>query len=170
MVFIFFDIFDRISLVKKVKKRVYICTIIGLIIDLITKLFISSKLDVGQSKIIIDKFFNITLVHNTGGAFGLFHNSAYLLLLVSIVFLIIFIYYIEKNKTSNMEEVCYGFILAGIMGNMIDRLIRGYVIDFFDFYIFGYDYPVFNFADIFIVVGIILMIFIYIKEIIWKKD
>ncbi len=152
------------------KKKVYIYAFIGLIIDIVSKIFISSKLNVGQSKIIIDKFFNLTLVHNTGGAFGIFHNSVYLLLLISIIFLVLFIYYIEKNKTSKIEELCYGLILSGIVGNMIDRLIRGYVIDFFDFYIFGYDYPVFNFADIFIVVGIILLILIYIKELIWKKD
>ena len=152
------------------KKRVYIYSIIGLIIDILTKLFMISKLPLGKSKVIIDKFFSFTMVHNTGGAFGIFSNNTILLLIISVLFVVGFIYYIEKSKPSKLEEICYGMILSGIVGNMLDRLIRGYVIDFLDFKIFGYDYPVFNFADIFIVVGVILLIIIYIKELIWKKD
>ena len=57
-------------------------------------------------------------------------------------------------------------IISGIIGNMIDRIVRGSVIDFFNFYIFGYDYPVFNIADIFIVVGIILIVI----ESFWAGD
>ena len=152
------------------KKRVYIYSIIGLIIDILTKLFMINKLPLGKSKVIIDKFFSFTMVHNTGGAFGLFSNNTILLLIVSVIFITGFIYYIEKNKASKIEEICYGMILSGIVGNMLDRLIRGYVVDFLDFKIFGYDYPVFNFADIFIVVGVILLVLMYIKELIWKKD
>ena len=152
------------------KKKVYIYSIIGLIIDILTKLFMISKLPLGKSKVIIDKFFSFTMVHNTGGAFGIFSNNTILLLIISVLFVVGFIYYIEKNKAGKLEEICYGMILSGIVGNMLDRLIRGYVIDFLDFKIFGYDYPVFNFADIFIVVGVILLIIIYIKELIWKKD
>ena len=152
------------------KKRVYIYSIICLIIDILTKLFMISKLPLGKSKVIIDKFFSFTMVHNTGGAFGIFSNNTILLLIISVLFVVGFIYYIEKSKPGKLEEICYGMILSGIVGNMLDRLIRGYVIDFLDFKIFGYDYPVFNFADIFIVVGVILLIIIYIKELIWKKD
>lgn len=152
------------------KKRVYIYSIIGLIIDILTKLFMINKLPLGKSKVIMDKFFSFTMVHNTGGAFGLFSNNTIILLIVSVIFITGFIYYIEKNKASKIEEICYGMILSGIVGNMLDRLIRGYVVDFLDFKIFGYDYPVFNFADIFIVVGVILLILMYIKELIWKKD
>ena len=58
----------------------------------------------------------------------------------------------------------FSFLYSGILGNLIDRVFRGYVIDFLDFNIFGYDYPVFNFADICIVFGIILMIIAIIKK------
>ena len=80
-----------------------------------------------------------------------------------------FIYYIEKNTYSKIQEVAYSFLLGGIIGNLIDRIFRGYVIDFLDFKLFGYDYPVFNLADSFIVVSIIVLIIIYIKEIVNER-
>ena len=159
-------------MVKKVKKKVYLISLIGLIIDFLTKLFISSKLSLGQSKTIINNFFYLTLVHNKGAAWGLLFDKVNLLLIISIVFLVLFIYMIEKNELKKYEEISYGLIIAGVVGNMIDRLFRGYVIDFLDFNIFGYNYPVFNIADTLIVTGVIIVIVFYIKELFvkWKKD
>ena len=79
---------------------------------------------------------------------------------------------IEKNELKKYEEISYGLILSGVLGNMIDRLFRGYVIDFLDFNLFGYDYPVFNIADSLIVIGVIIIVVFYIKELFhtWKKD
>ena len=152
------------------KKRVYIYSIIGLIIDIASKLFMINKLPLGKSKVIIDGFFKLTMVHNTGGAFGLFSNNSIVLAIIGVFFTGLFIYVIEKNKLSKLEELSCGLILSGIVGNILDRVIRGYVIDFFDFNIFGYDYPVFNIADICIVIGVILMIIVSIKEnVVWKK-
>jgi len=159
-------------MVKKVKKKVYLISLIGLIIDFFTKLFISSKLSLGQSKTIINNFFSLTLVHNKGAAWGLLFNKVNLLLVISVIFLVIFIYMIEKNELKKYEEISYGLILSGVVGNMIDRLFRGYVIDFLDFNIFGYNYPVFNIADTLIVTGVIIVVVFYIKELLvkWKKD
>ena len=159
-------------MVKKVKKKVYLISLIGLIIDFLTKLFISSKLSLGQSKTIINNFFSLTLVYNKGAAWGLLFDKVNLLLIISIVFLVLFIYMIEKNELKKYEEISYGLIIAGVVGNMIDRLFRGYVIDFLDFNIFGYNYPVFNIADTLIVTGVIIVIVFYIKELFvkWKKD
>ena len=91
---------------------------------------------------------------------------------LSILFTIFFVWYVEKNKLKLYEEISAGIILAGILGNMFDRIFRGYVVDFLNFYIFGYDYPVFNIADTFIVTGVIILIVFYLKEafVKWKKD
>ncbi len=154
------------------KKKVYLITIIGIILDQISKLLIVSKLPPGESKTIIKKFFYITHVNNTGAAWGMFSNNTILLIIISILFTGFFIYFIEHNKLKLYEEISSGLILSGIIGNMIDRIFRRYVVDFLNFYIFGYDYPVFNIADTFIVVGVIVLCIFYIKEAVtsWKKD
>ena len=169
---LFSFIYDKINMVKEMKKKVYIISIICLLIDILSKVFISSKLSLGTSKVIIKDFFELTLVHNEGAAFGVLHGKVPILLIISIIFIGFFIYMIEKNKISKYEEISYGLILGGVIGNLIDRLFRGYVIDFFNFYIFGYDYPVFNLADTFIVIGVLIIIVFTIKELLskWKKD
>ena len=100
---------------------------------------------------------------NTGGAFGVFQDSTLLLVGITIVFLILFIYFLEKNKITNFEKTCYGLMLGGILGNLVDRSLRGYVVDFLSFNIFGYDFPIFNLADSFIVIGLFLSIIYYIR-------
>ena len=70
----------------------------------------------------------------------------------------------NKEKLLNLECLSYGMIIGGIVGNLLDRLIQGSVIDFLDFKIFGYDYPIFNLADSFIVVGIIILFIASIRK------
>ncbi len=154
------------------KKNVYLISIIGLLIDLFSKIYIINNLLVNDSKTVIKDFFYITYVQNQGAAWGILSNKISLLLFITIIFIILFIYYIEKSELKRYEEIAYGLILSGVLGNMLDRIFRGYVVDFLNFYIFGYDYPVFNLADSFIVIGIIIIIVFYIKELIikWKKD
>ena len=72
-----------------------------------------------------------------------------------------FIYYFIKNETKITKFVIieYGLLIGGILGNFIDRVVYGYVIDYLDFKIFNYDFAIFNLADTFIVIGVILLIF-----------
>ena len=146
------------------KKDVYIYSFVGLLVDVLTKVVMTIFLSYGKSVTIIDGFFKFTMVHNTGGAFGLFKNNTLLLGLIGLAFTSVFIYYIEKTELKLIEKISCSMILSGIVGNLIDRVVRGYVIDFLDFNLFGYDYPVFNIADIFIVVGIIVMVMVSLKE------
>ena len=75
------------------------------------------------------------------------------------IIIFFFIKYILDNKNGNkLYNVCYAMILGGAFGNLFDRVFFGYVIDFLDFNIFGYDYPIFNLADTFIVCGIIIIL------------
>ena len=89
----------------------------------------------------------------------MFSNGTIILALVSMTFLFFAIKYIyELKNISKLSVFSYGMLLGGIIGNLIDRLFRNYVIDFLSFNIFGYSFPVFNIADCFIVVSIILII------------
>lgn len=141
------------------KKKIYFIALIGILLDQITKIFISNWMSPFTSKIIIKDFFSITYVKNTGGAWGILNNNLSFLIIVSIIALLVLNRYIKKESSINkIMLLSYGFLIGGIFGNLIDRIVRGYVVDFFHFYIFNYSYPVFNIADILIVVGIILML------------
>ena len=141
------------------KKKLLIFSILCILIDQISKLLIVNSYDVNSGFSVIDGFFSITYIKNTGAAWGMFSNGTIILSLISIVFLFFMIKYIyELKKVSYLNVISYGMLFGGIIGNLIDRLIRNYVVDFLNFNIFGYDFPVFNIADCFIVISIILIV------------
>ena len=136
-----------------------ILTILFILLDVISKLLISNYLEVYESINIIGDFLKFTYVHNTGAAWSLFNDKSFMVLIISVIIILIIGYYIYKNKPNNrIEKFGYALILGGAIGNFIDRVIYGYVIDFIDVKIFNYDYPIFNLADMFIVIGVILLI------------
>ena len=141
-------------------KKIYIIGFIGVLVDQISKIVIDKMLELNESIKVIDSFFNITYVRNTGAAWGMFSNNTLLLALISIIFLYFLIKFVNENKNdlNILSTLSFGFIIGGLIGNLIDRVVRTYVIDFFDFNIFGYDFPVFNIADILIVVAVFLLI------------
>lgn len=141
------------------KTRIYFIAILGIVVDQITKLLVISNFDVGMGKTIIRSFFSIVYIQNTGAAWGMFSDGTLLLAIISILFLIFAIIYISKLKyVSKISSVAYGMFIGGIVGNLIDRLGRHYVVDFLSFDIFGHPFPVFNIADSLIVISIILII------------
>ncbi|MBQ2872997.1 MAG: signal peptidase II [Bacilli bacterium] len=134
-------------------------TIIFLVIDIVSKLLISNLMNVGQSIQIINDFFNITYVRNTGAAWSILSGETWLLIIVSLIIISLIVFYIYKNSPkSDLEKISYSMILGGAIGNLLDRIIYGYVVDFLDFNVFGYDYPIFNLADSFILIGVILLV------------
>lgn len=138
---------------------IIIFTIIFFLIDLGSKLIITNLMDVHDSIVVIKDLFNITYVRNTGAAWSIFADKTWMLILVSLFIIIFIVGYVLKNKPKNkLEVVGYSLILGGSIGNLLDRVIYGYVIDFLDFNIFGYDYPIFNLADTFIVIGVLCLI------------
>ena len=137
------------------KKNIYLIAGIGLLIDQITKILAHLYLNDIE---IIKNFFNLTYVENTGAAWGILDNNRIILICVSIIALLIVNKYINTEVSINkLSIVSYGLVLGGIFGNLLDRIFRGFVIDFLNFNIFGYNFPVFNIADSLIVIGIILM-------------
>ena len=114
--------------------------------------------DKGQT--IISNFLYILHVENKGAAWGMLSNNIYLLIGISLIVLYLIIKYIFKDKDlNNYSIIYYSLIISGIIGNLIDRVINLSVTDFINFYIFGYNYPVFNLADTFIVIAVIMIIF-----------
>lgn len=138
-----------------------IFTIIFRAFDIFSKLIISKYISINENVPIIKNFLNITNVRNTGVAWSLFDNQTLLVLIISTIVIIGIIIYIKKNKpNTNIEKISYSMILGGALGNLIERLVYSYVTDFIDIHIFGYNYPIFNLADTFIVIGAILLIII----------
>lgn len=145
------------------KKQIAIFTTIFILVDQFIKLIVEKTNLVDIS--VINNFFNLTYVRNTGGAWGIFSNNTILLVIVSIiVFLVLIKSIYDEKKESKQVMLSYSFLLGGLVGNLIDRIVRGYVVDYLHFYYNSYHFPVFNFADIIIVVGVILMIINIVME------
>jgi len=151
---------------------VRILTIILLVgIDQISKLLISSRLSLGES-INLSPFLDFTLLHNTGIAFSFFSSGgditrwllvAVVVLVLSYMFLLIF----KRNSLHCLEATSLVLIFSGGLGNLIDRVLLGYVVDFIHVYYKAYSFYVFNLADSFITLGIIvyLISFVFFESI-----
>ncbi len=127
--------------------------------DQITKIMIDHTLQLNSGYTIIDNFFYFRYTHNAGAAWGIFQGKLNFFFLASIVATIGIIYYFIQSKTYQ-KITRFGLVLvfSGMVGNLIDRIAFGYVRDFIDFIIFGYDFPIFNVADMAIVIGMFLVI------------
>lgn|SRR5574344_72958 len=135
-----------------------------ILLDQIVKLLITHNMVVGESIKIINNFFYITYVNNSGAAWSILTGNRILLIVITLLVLfIIYKYLIKDKKLQKIEQIIYGLLVGGVIGNLIDRVVRGYVIDYLDFYIFNYDYPIFNIADAAIVIAVILLIYLIIK-------
>ena len=145
------------------KKKCLIISGIIILIDQISKYIISSLLRVKESFVVIKHFFNLTHLNNHGAAWSLFNGKTILLILCGLVEVYIVYSSINDFKENKRNMIAFGLLLGGIAGNLIDRVILGYVRDFLDFNIFGYDFPIFNIADIAIVIGVGLLMFGIIK-------
>lgn len=144
---------------------IIILSIILLIIDQISKLLVVKLIDINSSIKLIKNFFYLTYTHNTGAAFSILTGQRVLLILVAIVILIVIFNYLRKNKVEGKIDIlAFSLIIGGSLGNLLDRIVRGYVVDFLDFKIFGYNFPVFNLADTFIVIGVFLLLVIIIRK------
>ena len=130
------------------------------ILDQISKYIISLNLEYFLNKNIF--IFSINYLRNYGAAFNIFEGNRIFLSLISILSSLILIYFIfVKGRLNPLDRYSLSLILAGSLGNGIDRMIKGYVIDFINLKLF--DFPIFNIADIAINIGCIILIFNYFK-------
>lgn len=133
-------------------KIIYLMGAVVLIIDQLTKMFID------KSRTIIEGFFYLNPVNNHGAAWSMFNNQTIFLISVSLVILVILFRYQVFFKMNIRNKIAFGLVYGGLLGNLLDRVMFGYVRDFLDFTIFGYNYPIFNLADTCLVIGVILLI------------
>lgn len=120
-----------------------------LFLDQLSKFIFSRFLSLNQSVLVIKGVFHLTLIHNRGAAFGILKNQVPVFVLASLFAVILIIRAIRKHSGSALYRFALCLILAGALGNLIDRLAFGYVIDFLDFRV----WPVFNLADSAITIG-----------------
>ena len=136
-----------------------ITAFVVLLLDQITKQTIKILLEPNESISVIKGIFEITYVGNKGAAFGILPGYQKLFISVStVVVLMIFILFLFKQFDDKISNIAFGLIMGGSIGNMIDRIISGSVIDFFDFKI----WPVFNIADSAVFIGMFFIIWKYI--------
>ena len=136
------------------------------LLDILSKYIVYNYIDLYQF-IKITYFFDITHIHNFGVSFGLFAGTIPALVLVIIgLFVTAFVLYLYINSSEFLERWGLFIIICGAIGNIVDRFINGYVIDFLYLHINQYYWPAFNFADIYISIGIIMIIVNMVKKII----
>ncbi len=148
------------------KLRILIVTLLVTIpLDQASKIWIDSELTYADRIPVLEGFFYITHVRNPGAAFGLFNDGPPLLRMtlfvgVSIVAILIVLSFFRRLAPGEkLSSLALGLILGGAVGNLIDRVTRGEVVDFLHFRLWhGYSWPDFNFADTFIVVGVALLV------------
>lgn len=136
----------------------YLIGIVGLVaLDQLTKIQIENNFFVGDTIEIISNFFHITYVQNRGIAFGVFQGKINAISIATTIAIIGIIIYFFKNfkKIEVIERIAYMVIISGAIGNMIDRIFRGYVVDMLDFR--GIWQYVFNLADVYINIGVALI-------------
>ncbi len=153
---------------KKVNIKTIFIILLLVIIDFISKLLVINLLK-DNTLIIIKNFLKFTYVKNYGAAFGILSGSVILLVLLTIIFIYYIIKEIKNNSSNKLSMYSYILILSGALGNLIDRIFRGYVVDFISFRIFGREMAVFNIADSFITIGAILLIISMFGGVLWKK-
>ena len=150
----------------------FIIYIMLVLIDQASKYIVNVKIDLYKLIEVIPSFFYLTNVRNTGAAWSILEGKRYFFIILAIaaVMLIFYFLYREKN-VSFIYRLSLILLAGGATGNMVDRIVNGYVTDFLDFYIFGYNYPVFNFADICITIGVVLLFIdmFFNKESSWKN-
>ena len=134
--------------------------IVIFILDRLTKVLIENTISLGQSIQVIPNIFHFTLVHNLGAGFGILKNQKWFFIIFSIVVLIGIIYKWKKIPKNFHTYIPLGLIIGGILGNLYDRVLFSYVIDFIDFRI----WPVFNIADSALTIAAIWLVIYY-----WKK-
>ena len=150
---------------KKVSSFIVPAWLFGVVVvDQLTKIMVLANFNLYESKVVIPGFFDLTYITNTGAAFGILAGEqtmlrqAFFVGVAFVALLVMFFSYRHFKEQGSLFVHGIGMIAGGAIGNLIDRLRYGSVVDFLDFYIKGYHWPAFNVADSAICVGVGLFI------------
>lgn len=150
------------------RRSIYLVLIsVLLAVDQITKAAIFRSINPYSVRTVIPDFFDLVHVRNKGAIFGFFSNanSSFIFILLTVFSLaalgLVVYYFVKTPASEKLMNVSLSLILAGALGNQVDRIMRGYVIDFLDFKFWGWHWPSFNVADSCISTGAVLLIFIF---------
>lgn len=148
------------------KKNIYDLFIIVLLvlIDQLSKLLIIRNLKINEGINIIKNFLKIFYIKNTGAAFGILSGNILLLSIITIILVIYLIKEFKSKQKNKIQKTSLILLISGAIGNLIDRLFRKYVVDFISFTLFSHEMAIFNVADMYITFGVILLIYVVIKE------
>ena len=136
--------------------RYYILAIFVLTVDQLTKWAVATYMNMGQTIPLIPGVFHLTSHRNRGAAFGILQNQRVFFIVVTIIIVIGIIVYLRKvYREQKFLSFGLSFVLGGALGNFVDRAIKGEVVDMLDFRLI--DYPIFNLADCFIVIGVAII-------------
>ncbi|WOA53166.1 signal peptidase II [Dickeya solani] len=133
-----------------------------LVVDLVSKQWVMTHFQLGESVPLVP-FFNFTYAHNYGAAFSFLADKGgwqrWLFAMIALVIIVALLAMMHRSSASQkLNNIAYSLIIGGAIGNLADRLVHGYVIDFLDFYVGNWHYPTFNLADSAIVVGALLIV------------
>lgn len=145
---------------KKENFKLFIIVFLIILVDQLSKMIVETNFIPTESITIIPNFLSITLLHNFGAAFGILSDMDGIIIAFSLSVLIFLFFEIKKyyNNTFIFNAIC--ILNGGILGNLIDRILHGYIIDFIEFKLFSLNLPIFNVSDICIVVSTIFLIII----------
>lgn len=146
-----------------VNRKILIIASITLLIDQISKVIIEALINLNHEIILIPNFFSLHYINNYGAAWSIMDNQTPIIITISIIALIIIYRFMYVFQINHRNNIAFGLLVGGLIGNLMDRWLFGYVRDFFDFHIFNYDYPIFNIADIAIVIGVGLLFYAILK-------
>ena len=138
------------------------------IIDQISKFIVHKYMNLYDSINIIPHLLDFTYIRNEGIAFGIYFEGGKIFFIILPIFITIYLFYLLKNDEfqDKQSQIALYLIIAGAIGNIIDRIFRGYVVDFIDFHINGLHWYVFNVADTSVTIGLIFLLY---SSIIVKK-
>ncbi|NVK54643.1 MAG: signal peptidase II [Alteromonadaceae bacterium] len=151
-----------VSLFRDTGLRFLWVSVITLILDLWSKFTVMDKMALYES-IQVTSFFNLTYVHNYGAAFSFLHGAGgwqrWFFTAIAVTVCSVILWWLKQTpRQQTLLPVAFSFILGGAMGNVFDRIVHGYVVDFLDFYVNDWHWPAFNIADSAIFIGAALLI------------